>query len=137
MKIIVRFISRTRPGEQVEDLRLDGNIERGHRLVGDDDFGLEGQRTGDGDALRWPPGKFVRVLAHEARGESDLRHEVGDPAGNLRSRYHRMHAQRFSECVEHGHARIERGERILEHHLQVATDRHDFGRRAGREVFAA
>jgi hypothetical protein len=42
-------------GEQVEDLRLDRDVERGGRLVGDDDGGAEDQRHGDHHALAHPP----------------------------------------------------------------------------------
>ena len=37
--------------QKIEDLRLDGNVERSRRLVGDDQLGLAGQRHGDHDAL--------------------------------------------------------------------------------------
>ena len=37
--------------EQVEDLGLDRDVERGHRLVADDEVRLEDQRAGDADAL--------------------------------------------------------------------------------------
>src|ERR1700759_2525228 len=35
----------------VEDLRLDRNVERGDRLVADDEAGLDRQRPGDADPL--------------------------------------------------------------------------------------
>ena len=37
--------------EQVEHLRLDGDVEGGHRLVGDDELGADGESAGDADAL--------------------------------------------------------------------------------------
>src|SRR6185503_17541 len=37
--------------EQIDDLRLNGHVERGDRLVGDDEVGLHGESARDADAL--------------------------------------------------------------------------------------
>ena len=50
-------------GEDAEDLRLDDHVERGRRLVGDQDLGLEHQGQRDHDPLPHPAGELVRVLA--------------------------------------------------------------------------
>src|SRR5690606_16918742 len=49
------------PFEQVHDLRLDRHVERGDRLVTDDDLGAQGQAAGDADALPLTAGELVRV----------------------------------------------------------------------------
>ena len=54
--------------EQVDDLRLDRDVEGGHRLVGDDQLGLERERPGDADALALAAGELVRVPASAVRG---------------------------------------------------------------------
>ena len=41
--------------QQVEDLRLDRDVERGHRLVGDDSFGLSAIARATPMRWRWPP----------------------------------------------------------------------------------
>ncbi len=41
--------------QQVDDLRLDRDVERRDRLVADDDIGLHRQCAGNGDALALPP----------------------------------------------------------------------------------
>ena len=58
---------------QFEDLRLDGDVERGGRLVGDDQLGVAGQRDGDHDALAHAAGKLVRILLQPPRriGDAD------------------------------------------------------------------
>ena len=58
--------------QQVEDLRLDGDVERGGRLVGDDELRLAGQRHRDHDALAHAAGELVRVIVHAACGIGDL-----------------------------------------------------------------
>ena len=54
--------------EQVDDLRLDRDVERGDRLVADDELRVERQRPGDADALALAAGELVRVAVGEARG---------------------------------------------------------------------
>ena len=39
------------PGQEIEDLGLDGHVEGRDGFVGDDDLGLEGEGPGDGNAL--------------------------------------------------------------------------------------
>ena len=48
-------------GDQIENLPLDGDVERGGRLVGDQQIRLAGQRHGDGDALALAAGELVRI----------------------------------------------------------------------------
>ena len=47
--------------QQVEHLRLDRDVERGHRLVRDQHVGLQGERAGDADALALAARELVRV----------------------------------------------------------------------------
>ena len=59
--------------QQIEDLRLDGDVERGGRLVGDQQFRLAGQRDRDRDALAHAAGELVRILRQALlrRGDAD------------------------------------------------------------------
>ena len=50
--------------QQVEDLRLDGDVERRGRLVGDQQLRPAGQRHGDHHALAHAAGELVRVVVH-------------------------------------------------------------------------
>jgi hypothetical protein len=54
--------SRCNSGQQVEDLRLDGDVERGRRLVGDQQVRLAGQRDGDHHPLLHAAGKLEGVF---------------------------------------------------------------------------
>ena len=58
-------------GEQIDDLRLDRDIERRHRLVGDDQPWFERDGAGDADALALAAGEFMReaveMLGQKAR----------------------------------------------------------------------
>ena len=63
----------------VDDLRLNGYVQRGDRLVADDELGLHRQRPGNADALPLAAGKFVGVATgmvavqpHQIQQMSDL-----------------------------------------------------------------
>ena len=45
--------------QQVDDLGLDGDVQGGHRLVADNELGLECDGPGDADALALAAGEFV------------------------------------------------------------------------------
>ena len=47
--------------QQVEDPRLDGDVERGGGLVGDDEIGVVGDRDGDDCPLAHAAGELVGV----------------------------------------------------------------------------
>ena len=57
--------------QQIEDLRADRDVERGDRLVADDQLRLDRERARNGDALALAAGKFVRVAARKARLQPD------------------------------------------------------------------
>jgi hypothetical protein len=48
--------------QQLHDLRLGGHVERGRRLVGDQQLRAAGQRDRDHHALPHAAGQLVRVL---------------------------------------------------------------------------
>ncbi len=66
-------------GEQVEDLRLDHDVERGRGFVGDDQRGSAGQGHRDHHPLALPAGELVGVGTHPGRREADLLEQLTDP----------------------------------------------------------
>ena len=66
-------------GQQFEDLRLHRHVERGGRLVGDQQVGLVRKRHGDHHALALPAGQLVRIGA-----EPRLRHRGCRPGSGAR-----------------------------------------------------
>ena len=73
IRMIAEPNSRLQVGEQVEDLRLDGDVERGGRLVGDQQLRVVGQRHRDHGALPHAAGELVRVLVDPARRAAGCR----------------------------------------------------------------
>mgnify|MGYP003694400329 CR=1 FL=1 len=109
--------SRRRPSQQVEDLRLDRDVERRGRLVGDQELGPAGERHGDHHALAHAAGKIVRIVVDAAAGRRNA--APGRAARSPRSRA--APARRAvvaasstsaicSPIVQH---RVERGHRLL------------------------
>ena len=74
--------------ERLDDLELDEDVERGRRLVRDDELGATGQRGGDRGALEHAARQLVWVAAHEAGrvGNPEAPEQIGDPLAPPRSR---------------------------------------------------
>ena len=110
--------------EQVDDLRLDRDVERGDRLVGDDEVRVERERAGEADALALPARELVRVARGRVRREADdleqLAHTRRRPACRCaRPCVHERLADDPADAV----ARVERRERVLEDHLHPPAQR--------------
>ena len=58
--------------QQLQDLQLRGDVERGGRLVGDDQRRAAGERAGDHQALALAAGELVRVALEHGLGLRDL-----------------------------------------------------------------
>src|SRR3546814_10756133 len=69
--------------QQGDDLRLDGDVEGGHRLVADDELRVEDQRAGDAEALALPAGELVRIAVHVMRLEPDVLQHGDDAVHDL------------------------------------------------------
>ena len=105
--------------EQVQHLRLDRHVERGHRLVAYEELGLHGERAGDADARALAARELVRIAAHQRRIETDAVQHRGDVVAALRRAHETVRDRRLADDVDDAHARIERRIRILEDHLQL------------------
>ena len=72
MSSSARLYRASQLAQQVEHLRLDGDVERGRRLVGNDERRLAGERDGDHHALPHAAGELMRVVADAARRRRDV-----------------------------------------------------------------
>ena len=64
--------------EQVDDLGLDRHVERGDRLVADDQLRPQRDGAGDADALALAAGELVGVAVVVLRVQPDALHQVLD-----------------------------------------------------------
>ena len=118
---------------QVQHLRLHRHVERGRRLVADEERRVGRQRARDRDALPLAAGELVRIFARRRRRQgrpasSSAATRVVDLARRLPRA---VRADRLGDDVRHAPARIEARVRILEDHLHaVRAQRCALGGRA-------
>ena len=110
--------------EQVDDLRLDRHVERGDRLVADDELGPQRDGAGDADALALAAGELVRVAVVVLGVEPDALHEVLDLGLDAAGRLDALHLERRGDDRADGVPRVQRVVRVLEDHLRLAAERH-------------
>ncbi|KAG1436346.1 hypothetical protein G6F57_020707 [Rhizopus arrhizus] len=85
------------------DLRLDGDVQRGGGLVGDQYLGLARQRHGDHGALTHAAGQLIGIFAHAARGVRDL-HQLQQLLGlrqGVAARQPLVQHERFADLLAH------------------------------------
>ena len=101
--------------QQLDNLRLHGDVERGGRLVGDQQVGLVGERHGDHDALALAAGQLVRIAAKPRLrvGNADLGEHFDDSPARGGAGEPAMQQQNFADLLLDRVQRIERGHRLL------------------------
>ena len=116
--------SRRSPVEQLEDLGLHGDVERGGRLVGDEQLRLGGERDRDHDALAQAAAQLVRIGASSEAAGSGI--PTSPSSAIARSFASREVALRWARIVSatwspDGKHRVETGHRILEDHADPSA----------------
>src|SRR3990170_3241864 len=99
-----------------EDTVLDEHIQRGGRLVGDEQLRAQRHGHSDGRALAHPATELVRVVLQAARFEADAFEELGRPIARARRADGVVVADRFDELVPDAQHRVEGVHRALGDH---------------------
>ena len=109
---------RPQLGDQLEDLRLRGDVEGGRRLVRDQQRRIEDERAGDHRALALPARHLVRKGAHDAVGIGQMHgcDRLADAREPLGRTHPRVNGEHFLDLVADRAHGIERGHRLLEDH---------------------
>ena len=107
------------PFDQVDDLRLNGDVEGRDRLVRHDEVGLGGERARNADALLLATRELVRVAVDEALAEADRGHQFANHVPHGVTGAEAVRVDRLRDDLPDGHARVERRVRVLEDHLHV------------------
>lgn len=94
--------------EQVDDLRLDRHIERGGRLITDDELGFEREGASDPDALTLTTRELVRIPIRRSSGHPTTLEQRLDAFAEFRFvRYQTMNNQWLSDDRRDAHAWVE------------------------------
>ncbi len=107
--------------ENVEDLLLHGDVERGGRLVGDQEFGAKRQRNGNADALALAAGQLVRKRIDALLG---LRHmhalqKLDRLCARIAARQPAMQDQALGDLRADALRGIQRRHRLLKDHADA------------------
>ena len=109
--------------EQVDDLRLDRDVERRDRLVGDDQLRPQRERAGDPDPLALAARELVREAVVVLGREPDALQQLLDLAAQLAPLASAVELQRVADDLADPLAGVERGVGVLEDHLHLAAQR--------------
>ncbi|QNQ99423.1 hypothetical protein BGI51_18175 [Pseudomonas oryzihabitans] len=107
--------------QQVQDLRLDGDVQRRGGFVGDDEVRFAEQRHGDHHPLAQSATELVRILAQALAGVADadlFQHGLRACPGGLAIQP-AVAPQHLGELVADAVGRIEGGHGFLEYHRQA------------------
>ena len=124
--------SAHRFAHQLDDLRLHGHVERGGRLVGDQEIRPAGERDGDHHALPHAAGKLVRVILHPPLGcgDADARQRLDRQLVGFPPVLALVQHEHLGDLPADRRDRIERRHRLLEDHGDaIAAQRALLGRR--------
>ena len=102
---------------------LRGDVERGGRLVGDQQIRLQDQRHRDHDPLTLSAGQLVRERRDDAVGigQPDLLDHRPDAAPALVGVRRGVLAQHFVDLVATAHDRVQRRHRLLKDHAHLVA----------------
>jgi len=111
-----QVVARFQLSKQLQDLRLDRDVERRCRLVGDDERWPAGERDGDHHALPHSAGQLMRVVADAPRriGNPDRLEQLLGARPRFGARGLAVHDERFGDLVADAHHRVQRRHRLLE-----------------------
>ena len=107
--------------EQLDDLGLHGHVERGGRLVGNQQLRLAGKRHADEGALPHAAAQLVRVGPHDPLriGEPHHPEDLQRAFAPRLRRTRRMGPDDVHELPSHLVHGVECGQRVLEHHRDL------------------
>jgi hypothetical protein len=108
--------------QEVDHLRLHGNIKRADRFIADDEARFDGEGAGNADALALAAAELVGITAALIRIESNDAEELTDPfAAGGATPGEPVDVEGFPDDRLDGEARIERAGGVLEDHLKLAA----------------
>jgi hypothetical protein len=120
--------------EQVEDLGLDGNVQRRHGLVAHDQVGFEDERASDPDPLPLAARELVGIAAGVVWLQPDLVHHLADLLPPLGVAAETVDAQALADAVTDRRPRVQARIGVLEDDLHPPSIRLERGALDRRDV---
>ena len=111
----IQFVSQVE--QQLQDLPLDGHVQRRDRLVRHDEAGSLDEGCRDGHPLLLTAGQLVRLVGDQLVIQSDSRHHIQHPALAFGCVVFSEDAQRLFQDPAHCLGRVQAAVGVLEHHL--------------------
>ncbi len=116
--------------QQIEHLRLNRDIQRRDRLVGDDESRVERERAGDADALSLAAAKLVWIAVQDIRIHADDLEQVAHTVVHLFGCAELEVLQRLRDDAPDRVTRVQRAKGVLEDHLHIGATLRGAGRAA-------
>ncbi len=109
--------------QQFQNLRLDGDVQRGGRLIRDQQAGLACQRYRNHHSLLHAAGELERVLVDTSGGIRNAHRvqQLDHPGADLAPAQHSVALQNLGNLRTHGHHRIQARAGLLENHADPAS----------------
>ena len=109
--------------EQADDLRLNGHIERGGRLVGHNQLRFGSQGQGDHHPLAHAARKLVRVMVDALFGgrNAGVLEQLDRTLPRLLGRHGQVGQNGLGQLPADGIQRVERGQRVLKNRTNLAA----------------
>lgn len=109
--------------KHIDDLRLNGDVERGDRLIADDELGIDRKSSRYTDSLALTAGELVRVAVCVLAVESDALKKGDYLLSSLRLVGGEMvDIDGLAYDIAYRHARVKARIGILENHLHLASE---------------
>jgi len=108
--------------EQVEDLRLNGDVQRGYRLVGDHQSWIQGQGPGNDNPLSLPAAELVRETVDVLGQETHDRHHLPHLFVTLSARQNAVDERTLADEPPHRPPWVQGGVGILKDNLHVPSE---------------
>ena len=108
--------------QQVQDLSLNGHVQRGHRLITDDELGIHGQGAGDADTLAAAAVQLVGIRRGIAAGQAHHVHQVRCVVEDLLLCGQRLVDEHvLGDDLDDGLTGVQAGVGVLEDDLELLT----------------
>ena len=93
--------------QQIDDLRLDRDVQCGNRFVCNNEFWFKRQRSRDTDSLPLPSAELVRIPVHHGGIQANNIQKVGDPVLSLQAAGQPVNRKWLSDDRPYCHARVQ------------------------------